>query len=416
MIRSGMMRLLTAAVVVGVLTALVPATAAVRRRPARPRRGAQWGWPTTPPRGQVVLFGGSGTAPLFGDTWTWDGTDWTQRAPRTRPSAAAAQGMAYDAARGQVVLFGGATASGYLGDTWTWDGTDWTEQHTRALALRRDTDWGWRTTPPAARSCCSAAATAPATTSATPGPGTARTGPSAHPATRPRRDTAGDGIRRRPRARSCCSAGPPAYSRRHLDLGRHGLDAQHPAHSPSAANGHGHGLRRRPRPGRAVRRLRRQRPYLGDTWTWDGTDWTQRHPAHSPPGRDSMGMAYDAARGQVVLFGGVRRPFYLGDTWTWDGTDWSLSTAGLISLTPRSGPPGTVVQVQGSGFAAVERVRLRFFDSTKGRIFLRRVKADAAGGFSTQLTIPLGATPGRQYVTATGRSSGAIAKKSFTVT
>src|SRR5436190_1054795 len=43
---------------------------------------------------------------------------------------------------------------------------------------------------------------------------------------------------------------------------------------------------------------------LGDTWTWDGRAWTQEHPAASPPARYAMGMAYDAARGEVVLFGG----------------------------------------------------------------------------------------------------------------
>ena len=35
--------------------------------------------------------------------------------------------MAYDAAAGTVVLFGGANF--HLFDTWTWNGTTWTEQH-----------------------------------------------------------------------------------------------------------------------------------------------------------------------------------------------------------------------------------------------------------------------------------------------
>jgi hypothetical protein len=54
-----------------------------------------------------------------------------------------------------------------------------------------------------------------------------------------------------------------------------------------------------------------------DTWTWDGTDWTQHFPAHSPSGRALMGMAYDAARDRVVLFGGtIGSSVYVGDTWT----------------------------------------------------------------------------------------------------
>jgi hypothetical protein len=44
---------------------------------------------------------------------------------------------------------------------------------------------------------------------------------------------------------------------------------------------------------------------FGDTWSWDGTDWTQLTPAHSPPPRFDPAMTYDAALGQIVLFGGV---------------------------------------------------------------------------------------------------------------
>ena len=46
---------------------------------------------------------------------------------------------------------------------------------------------------------------------------------------------------------------------------------------------------------------------LGGTWTWDGTTWTKQHPATSPPARSGASMAYDAATGTVVLFGGIRQ-------------------------------------------------------------------------------------------------------------
>jgi hypothetical protein len=36
-----------------------------------------------------------------------------------------------------------------------------------------------------------------------------------------------------------------------------------------------------------------------------------------------MGLAYDAARNRVVLFGGTDELGLLRDTWTWDGTDWT---------------------------------------------------------------------------------------------
>ena len=48
-------------------------------------------------------------------------------------------------------------------------------------------------------------------------------------------------------------------------------------------------------------------------------------PPPAPTPRFEMGMAYDAASGQVVLFGGGGHA-WLGDTWTWDGTDWTQRT------------------------------------------------------------------------------------------
>src|SRR5262245_58710000 len=43
---------------------------------------------------------------------------------------------------------------------------------------------------------------------------------------------------------------------------------------------------------------------FGDTWEWNGTSWTVRTPASGPTGRYGHAMAYDAARGVTVLFGG----------------------------------------------------------------------------------------------------------------
>jgi hypothetical protein len=68
---------------------------------------------------------------------------------------------------------------------------------------------------------------------------------------------------------------------------------------------------------------------LDETWTWDGQGWTHQHPATSPPGRQAASMAYDAARHRVVLIGGIgnaltgKGQVELGDTWTWDGHSWT---------------------------------------------------------------------------------------------
>lgn len=73
--------------------------------------------------GNIVLFGGeSSTGTYYDDTWTWDGTTWTQQFPPVSPPARNVMGMVYDAATQTVVLFGGINSAGHLGDTWTWDG------------------------------------------------------------------------------------------------------------------------------------------------------------------------------------------------------------------------------------------------------------------------------------------------------
>jgi hypothetical protein len=71
------------------------------------------------------------------------------------------------------------------------------------------------------------------------------------------------------------------------------------------------------------------RDLLNDTWMWDGRTWIHQKPASSPPARVSASMAYDAARGKLVLFGGTgehetrENGLQLNDTWTWDGTTWT---------------------------------------------------------------------------------------------
>ena len=66
---------------------------------------------------------------------------------------------------------------------------------------------------------------------------------------------------------------------------------------------------------------------LGDTWTWDGTNWTHRFPAKSPSPRLVTAMTYDIARAQIVLFGGPLNNTFdapgFTDTWTWNGTNWT---------------------------------------------------------------------------------------------
>jgi hypothetical protein len=57
--------------------------------------------------------------------------------------------------------------------------------------------------------------------------------------------------------------------------------------------------------------------YSDATWTWDGSTWTKQAPASHPPARYGAAMAYDAATGNVVLFGGQGTPGIKDGTWTW---------------------------------------------------------------------------------------------------
>ncbi|HEY1915294.1 MAG TPA: hypothetical protein VGH27_06920 [Streptosporangiaceae bacterium] len=48
-----------------------------------------------------------------------------------------------------------------------------------------------------------------------------------------------------------------------------------------------------------------------------GPTWSQQTPATHPPARYGTAMAYDAATGTDVLFGGLGTKGALGGTWTW---------------------------------------------------------------------------------------------------
>lgn len=88
---------------------------------------------------------------------------------------------------------------------------------------------------------------------------------------------------------------------------------------------------------------------LDDTWVWNGDDWTQRFPLHRPSARMVCPLVFDPVRQRVVLFGGVTFGSYSGislnDTWEWDGADWIL--------VPTTNHPG----VRGAHALAYDTVR-----------------------------------------------------------
>src|SRR5262245_48220069 len=186
-------------------------------------------------RGRTVLFGGvmgTGTATFLADTWEYDATAWTRRAPATMPPARAGHALAFDLARGRAVLFGGGNVTGALADTWEWDGTNWTQRF-----------------------------------------------PAQSPPARSGHALASDIIRNR-----TVLFGATANADTWEWDGVNWLQCS-PASSPPARAGLAlsFDLLR----GRTVLfgGLSNGLPAFGDTWEWDGTIWLQLTPAQSPPGR-----------------------------------------------------------------------------------------------------------------------------------
>jgi hypothetical protein len=366
-------------------------------------------------RDQVVAFGGLGRRGFLNDTWTWDGTTWTQEHPASSPPRRWAMGMAYDAARGDIVLFGGGNSgAGELNDTWTWDGTTWTQQHPATSPRHRE---GMGMTYDAAR---------------------------------------GQVV--------LFGGAQPAHQRFFDDTWTWDgttWTEQHPATSP--AGRWGLGMTDDAARGEIVLFGGTNNVDFGDTWTWDGATWTRQHPATSPSARWFMGMAYDATRGNVVLFDGDNSQFVigdtwtwdgatwtqhgrpthvrarmattydpgrheivlfggensqgdLGDTWTWDGSHWRIPFVAYSDCSPSSGPPGTVVRVNGAGFAAFEQVTITFVDSVTGKTGLGSFMTHATGTVKARVTVPLDSTVGAQKITVEGAMSHQQAKATFTVT
>ncbi|MCC6782405.1 MAG: hypothetical protein IT457_06150 [Planctomycetes bacterium] len=238
-------------------------------------------------RDRVVLFGGSpdySHTAWFRDTWEWDGVSWRELPEATvgvPEGGRYGHVMAFDSRRNRIVLFGGAWGTNNPYDsTWEFDGSTWIHRPvvgSRPLGgascamaydsvrgvtvlLRDDTAWEWN--------------------------GSVWAEPSQNPKPSPGRSV-------------------PAIA----------FDA-----------------------GRARIVLFSGSPSLDDTWEWDGTTWTQRFPATRPPGRWGHAMTFDSQRGRVVMFGGsygsnINENW--GDTWEWDGTDWTRVMPGT-SPSPRT--------------------------------------------------------------------------------
>lgn len=236
-------------------------------------------------RSRTVLFGGLSQSAQLGDTWEWDGNQWTQKSTATAPSARSIHGMAYDSTRGVTVLFGGFAGSGmFPQDTWEWNGTTWTQRNPAHI------------------------------------PNAAINFSMAFDAARNETVLFGGAI-----------VGAGLTDETWVWNGTDWTQ-KNPAHAPSkrAENGLAYDS------GRHVvvlfGGLTDAGPNSDETWEWDGTDWTQRFPATAPSHRYDFSLAYDSHRHVTVLFGGFTDDNFgvnVGETWEWDGADWSKRSPGL---------------------------------------------------------------------------------------
>lgn len=261
-------------------------------------------------RGVIVLFGGYDSAgQLLNDTWEWNGTVWAQRNPALAPPRRAYHALAYDSARGVAVLFGGAgDCGGYCGDTWEWNGSAWAQ---RSTGLQP-------TTPPARQRHALAYDSIRGVTVLFGGEGLSGllsdtwewdgatwTQPIAQtptPTHTPNAPTVTPTPTDRPAARQAHALVYDAQRQRTTLFGGC-LD------------------------------IACAMPY-DDTWEWNGSAWAWRPATPRPPARSSYGLAYDGARHLAVLFGGLDRfGGRLGDTWEWNGAAWT-------ERTPSMSPPG----------------------------------------------------------------------------
>jgi hypothetical protein len=219
-----------------------------------------------PRHDDFVMFGGQTATAVLGDTWLLKDGTWTQLHPAQAPSARTGAALVFDPATCQLLLFGGSGeaslgSGGYSNQTWVWTGTTWRQLH-------------------------------PATS-------------------------------------------PPA---------RHNTDMIYDAatHDVILFGGYsGTG-------------------YFNDTWSWNGTTWTQLSTPTSPSPRDSGAFVYDPTSQSAILYGGFSfSTGRLDDTWSWNGTAWT-------QLSPATSPGLTSVDWQAAYDAASGQVLLFGGDTDAG--------------------------------------------------
>lgn len=236
-----------------------------RRPPARQQHATAY----DVARRRTIVFGGSDGSNALGDTWLWDGVTWTQPTLTVSPPARALAVMAYDPARARTVLFGGVGASGLLGDTWEWDGSSWSQVATTGPSPRSGASMVYSALDGKILLFGGDSPAKQADTWVWDGTAWAQLSPTTSPSAR-------------------AGAGIAGQANRVVLFGGF------------ASGG-----------------------VTNDVHVWNGTTWTATATTGGPPPvRGYAGMTYDAARDEIVLYGGSQGGDPYGDLWSLQGTDW----------------------------------------------------------------------------------------------
>jgi hypothetical protein len=289
-------------------------------------------------REKTIVFG---TRNGRAETWEWDGATWrngTPADPSDSPSPRSQFAFVFDRKRGRTVLLGGQPLQAqdpFLNDAWEWDGSTWSKlSWTTPFSPRAGAGVAW---DPDAEQILLFGGGGPATSNdlwAWDGTSWRELAPATSPGGYLSHHALAYDEQRSTTVMFGGSAGSTVTGRAAATDATWTWDGtawtrRLPAVSPPPR--HGHALAYDANRGRVVMfggidGTHPNAQLLADTWEWDGTTWTRREPSSQPSPRASMAMAYDRERKVVVLFGGAAATATAGDTWEWDGDSWTLHT------------------------------------------------------------------------------------------
>lgn len=227
-----------------------------------------------PVRQRVILFGGfPDVGTRLGDTWEWDGTNWTQRMPASSPGARSGHRMVWDPVRSVIVLFGGridGSSATYMADTWTWNGSTWANVASAGPTAREGVALAWDPGFMGGRVVLFGGLGAGGN----------------------RADTwSWDGTTWTTVSVSAAPVGRVFHDMVYSPvLGKVLLFGGSTGGSSSAT-------------------------FYGDTWVFDRTTWTQLMPSTSPDARNGHSMEFDPSRNRVTVISGWNGTTTFGDQW-----------------------------------------------------------------------------------------------------